>query len=538
MKTIMKYLHALLSIIIIFTLFGGCSGKTVNITETVKQNTQTSRETGNGSEDLIMLPIVKSPIKLKYWVVLANEAIPAIKSFDENEVYKELERRTGIKVEFIHTIDAQKKEQFNLMVASNDLPDIIEGNLTKDYPGGVEKAISDGIYLKLNEHVNKYAPNFKKLLKSNPEIEKQTVLHDGTLWCFPCIQKEEEPPWKGPYMRGDWLEDLGFEVPTTLDEWYTVLRAFKEKKGATAPLLAEKNGMDNRGASLLSAYGLFNGFLQKEGKVIYGPIEPQFKDFLTTVNKWYSEGLIDKNFPTRDKKSYDAMITYGKAGAWFGSYGETDTYMLAAKDESSFKIVPLPYPTLKPGDKVHFRQTNFHNKEYYTIITTACKNVSEAVKWLDYHYSDEGALLINYGIKDVSYTMENGEPKLTDFMLKNPKGLSFLQMAWIYKIHMAPYLREPINAYYISDLSRRSMEVWGQAGKDYNMPLISLTVDENLRQSSIMSSINAYKDEMILKFMLGIEPLSKYDEYVNQMRKMGIDDVVKIQQTALDRYNT
>ena len=72
-------------------------------------------------------------------------------------------------MEYIHPNDQQTAEQFNLMIASDELPDVIEydwtGRSAGSYPGGPEKAIQDGVILELNDLIDQYAPNLKKNLK-------------------------------------------------------------------------------------------------------------------------------------------------------------------------------------------------------------------------------------------------------------------------------------------------------------------------------------------------------------------------------------
>lgn len=132
-------------------------------------------------------------VTLKYWVRFDSTYI---KSLEENIVFQELEKRTNIKIDFITPPAGQSTESYNLMIASGDLPDIVDdGGM---YPGGGAKAVADGIYLKLNDYIDKYAPNYKKAMAANPSIERQAKEDDGTIWCFHMIQLDQEPPWAGP----------------------------------------------------------------------------------------------------------------------------------------------------------------------------------------------------------------------------------------------------------------------------------------------------------------------------------------------------
>ena len=98
----------------------------------------------------------------------------------------------------------------------------------------------------------------------------------------------------------DWLDELGLEVPTTMDEWHTVLTAFKEKKGAAAPYTFEyTNNQYLTSDPFAYAYGTNRSFyVGSDGKVHFGATEEGYKEFLTTMAQWYGEGLIDPDLAT------------------------------------------------------------------------------------------------------------------------------------------------------------------------------------------------------------------------------------------------
>jgi len=161
--------------------------------------------------------------KLTYWYPFNSTYI---KSISDNVVIQEMEKVSGIKIDFVTPTAGQESESFNLMIASGEYPDIIsEGG----YKGGGLAAVQDGVYLKLNDELAKYAPNYSNLMKLNPDIAKQAKEDDGTIWSFRCIQAAEEPAWAGPMIRKDYLDELGLQIPQTIDDWHTVLTAFKEK---------------------------------------------------------------------------------------------------------------------------------------------------------------------------------------------------------------------------------------------------------------------------------------------------------------------
>src|SRR5579859_5703009 len=190
-------------------------------------------------EDLT-LPIVTQPLTLTYWAPMSTNVAASMKSFGEMGCYVELEKRTGIHLDFQHPPLQQEQDQFNLLVASGKYPDVIEFDWLHSYAGGPTKAIKDGVIIRLNDPIDRYAPNIKKILADHPEWRKQLVTDEGDIYCFPFIRSDPLLlTFIGPVIRADWLDKLALKVPATLDEWHTMLKAFKDQnangKGDTLP---------------------------------------------------------------------------------------------------------------------------------------------------------------------------------------------------------------------------------------------------------------------------------------------------------------
>ncbi|MGE5551199.1 MAG: extracellular solute-binding protein [Bacteroidota bacterium] len=490
---------------------------------------------------------------LKYWMELHQNTALITKNFGDLPLAKELEKRTGVKVEYIHPAVASQgvgatgraTEAFNLMVASGDLPDIIE-YYWRYIPGGPSAGIRNGIILNLNEPIKKWAPNLRAFLRKNPEIDKMVKTDEGNYFCFPFIRGEGPLlSTAGLIVRKDWLNDLGLPLPTTIDEWYVMLKAFKEKKGATAPLTIQKGDLRN---DFANAFGVFaptmgNGFYVDRGKVKYGWIEPGFKNFYATMNKWFKEGLLDPNFSTVSSSTIDANITSGKSGAAHGSGGSGIGRWLPVLQKANPKadLAGTAWPAAKKGEKVAkfgYCQAIWPGEGGNAAISTKCKNVEAAVRLLDYNYSPEGSLLMNFGIQGISYTMVNGKPTYTETIMKAPAITQ--EMSKYMRGHTnGPFVQDPgyIQQYYNLPQQQQAQALWMKTDAvKYQLPPVTPTVDEVAEVGRIMSDITTYNDEMFMKFILGTEPIENFDKYVAQVKKLGIDRAIAIYQAAYDRY--
>jgi putative aldouronate transport system substrate-binding protein len=490
---------------------------------------------------------------LTYWVPNHPAAASQMNTYAGMGMYKEMEKLTGVKVEFQHPpLDpAQQKEQFNLMMTTNQLPDIIEYTWTgpTGYQGGPEKAIQDNKIIKLNDLIDKYAPNLKKLLTDHPDWKKQIMTDNGSIYAFPFLRGDDKVRvFFGPAIRQDWLDKLGLKMPTTIDEWYNVLKAFKEKdpngngKADEIPIYLDKDLFDTD-APFMGAWGINNSFYQDGGKVKFGPIQPEFKDFLATMNKWYKEGLLDKDFAAPNAKLLDNKMTTNLLGATavFNGGGIGKYAGLMKDKDPKFNLVATPYPVLKAGDKPIWGQKDFAANGVGAAITTSDKNPIETVKWLDYAYGEKGDLLFNYGIEGESYTMQNGKAVIKPELLNPPAGTSSQQALAKYTraTWSAPFvLSDNFQLQYLAlPQQRDALAIWSKPTVERKMPLVTPTQDESSKFASIMTDINTYKDEMLLKFIMGVEPIDNFDQYVKKIQSMGIDNAIQIQQAALERFN-
>jgi putative aldouronate transport system substrate-binding protein len=356
-------------------------------------------------------------------------------------------------------------------------------------------------------------------------------------------------PCYGPCMRQDWLDKLGLKVPSTIDEWYTVLKAFKEKdpngngKSDEIPYITYGgSGLQH----LYGAWGLVYGLCQKDGKVVFGCIEPEFKDYLTTMNRWYTEGLIYADYLTGNRKKMEQLFSSDVAGAIY----DWSTFLAVFVETAGpviegFNLMQVPWPK-GPNGKCEYTVGLMVNNRVQGIgasISSVCKYPLEAFKMLDYLYSTDGRLLTEMGIEGVSYTMVNGEPKYTDAVLNDPTGLSPDAAASKYAIPhhngfstvtVTSWSQEAFLGKY-GDMFR-NCDIWGNGGKNMLLPMISLTSAESADASRILADINTYMVEHINKMIMGQEPLTNFDRFVTDIKNMGVDEVIKINQAAVDRF--
>lgn len=486
---------------------------------------------------------------LTYWAGLSNNAASIKSNLEDIPFFQEWKRRTGVNVTFMNPPLNQGKEAFNVMITSGHLPDMIEYEWM-NYPGGPEKAIHDGIILPLNELIEEHAPHFKQFLEDHPEIDRQIKTADGSYYVFPFIQAEDKlRTYQGPIIRKDWLDELKLPVPETIEEWHTVLTAFKEQKGVPAPLtiLGNSNPLSGiESGGFIGAYGIRKGFYMEDGVVKFGPMEPEYKEFLALFRSWYAEGLIDQHFATTDTETQDMNMTMERSGAaiWNAGAG-IGTWLPKIKEERpSAELIAAPYPVLHEGMRPKFGQLAPEvGISGGVALSGSIQNAEAAIRMLDYGYGEEGHLLFNFGMEGLSYEMIDGYPTYTDLILNNKDKLSPSQALAMYTraSYFGPFVQDIryLEQYYTLPEQKEAIQIWADTDASLHLlPALPKSEMENAELSAIMQEVDKHVDEVSLKMIMGIEPLSEFDSYIQQLKSMNMEQAIAIQQQALDRYNS
>ncbi len=432
-----------------------------------------------------------------------------------------LQKNTGIKLNFVCVQD-HGDDTLDLLLSSSSLPDIIEYNWD-DYKYSPQWLVDYGYLYELNPLIEEYSPNFKKYLEENPTIAKQIQSTRGKYYSYPLIRCDSSlrTGLSGLIIREDWLKDLGLSVPVTIEDFEKVLLAFKHEKNAVYPFV-DHAAYD----SILSAFGIKHGFyINKEGKVCYGPSDAVFKDALTLLRRWYELGLIN----TDGRMSYNIVSQYlinGKSGMAFGYAGSLlDTVNEALKKENSmFRFCGISNPVLSASDA----PISFAGEKAFTssaAITTSCEFPELAAQLLDYGYSREGQLFYNFGTEDDDFDKITDSDNLNYDYIRSYSTGPFLQLPEYYE------------AYLRSDILKEASKTWKlNCRSDMTLPVLQFTNEEHKEAVSIEKEITTYVNEMFFKFIIGAEELSSFDSYIKSLEQMQLDRLLEIYNTAYARY--
>jgi len=491
--------------------------------------------------DLSSYPI-ETDVTLTYFRSLPGTLSTLVENYGETEFAKQHTERTGIKIEYIHPAAGAVSESINLMIASNELADIIENNWLTGYRGGVVRAMQEKVIIDIGEY-KEYAPGIFKLFSENPEWDKASKTDDGRYFGFPKIMGAPRLRISnGPAVRMDWLRDLGLEEPETIEEWEVMLTAFKEKKGATAPLSLNSGGI----SQLITILGANNGTYVKDGKVVYGPMQPEYKEAVATAADWFKKGLLDQNIASVDSKMLTNQIVTGKTGAasCAGGAGIGTYQPSGVKNDPNFDFAGVRFPSKVKGELSHRSNINhpvIHDAT--AAVTSQCDYPELAIRFLDYLYTDEGYMFANFGVEGDTYTMVDGVPTYTEKITNNPDGLLMSQALGM-NVRCTggssfSCAEEYIDQYYGLPQQRKALDAWtlnAEEASKYIVPAIMPTAEESEEYANLMTEIDKYKAQMLMKFIMGIEPMEKFDDFTAELERLGVERAMELQTEALKRY--
>ena len=319
-----------------------------------------------------------------------------------------IEQATNTELEIIQVPTKELDNKLNILLASGDRPDIIQCE-TETMES---QLLSAGILLPINEYWDNY-PNIKNGRdEATWDLMRYT---DGNIY---SIGINNPNPLSIIAYRQDWLDKLGLEVPTTLDEYYKVATAVAKED-------PDGNGVDDTFAfggyqnvdttwfdHIFGAYGaLPNYWMLQDGHLVNGSIQPGMKDALVFLNKMYADGLIDPEFVTDDPKRWQQKVKSGVFGA-----GVTKIHIFDQNNWSNYYepfIQAYPEgkhvygPVLKGGceNPVGIRMAS-ERGWLRTFISKDSKNIDACLRLIDYLMSEEGNRFAQYGVEGEHYKWE------------------------------------------------------------------------------------------------------------------------------------
>jgi len=403
----MKKIRLALAASLVITLLAGCSSKTGTVSQPTISNTGGDTLTGSPSKDT-----EKKSIKLTLFDQNTGDPFT-------NPVAKAITDKTGVTVE-VQQPTGNPVEKLNLMLASNSLPDVLLISRGSDI---MNKYIATGAVVPLNELIDQYGPNIKKMYGDTLKRTKST---DGKNYYLANWYGLEQYPVFGFLMRMDLLKELGVGDKVnngqafTAQEFEDLLKNFKEKfptLNGKASVPMTLNG-ENVGAITGTFKGMFGmmPYYNVDGELKKDIRDPKYLEMIKYINSLYLQGLLDKEWPTLKTKQYEQKLSTGNVfatadaswnvGAPNGLL-KADEKDLAKQDERQFYQYKVVAPGVDPAKTTYGPKSSLGWDG--VSISKTNKDPVATIKFLDYLASEEGQYLLMWGIEGKDWDMKDGK---------------------------------------------------------------------------------------------------------------------------------
>ena len=542
----------------------GNAGSAANTENTGNADTQASSGTGSVEVNETGYPITSEEIT----VTAAGPMPSGCEDWSQLAVIDEYANRLGIRLD-CDFYETDWETQLTLKVAGDELPDMLIGCSMN--VSDVNEWGGEGYFLDLSQYMD-LMPNLKAYFDQYPELEAYCTTSDGHIYGLPKLKVDMTDRLTRSFINKQWLDNLGLSMPTSIDEYYDVLVAFKEQDANgngdpddEIPLLftSDSGGYTALEKTLLDAYGIFttdpNYVLQADesGKVELANINDTYKEYLKFMHRLYAEGLMEQEAFTITGDE----ITTKQQGDVYGSFGcGSAPFVMANKDisyDANWMALSGMSSELHPK-----REASIASPVQNSILVAVNGNTEypEALaRFIDYFYTEEGMLSATKGYEGVTFDMVQDDLLGKEVpQMRVPDGYTSGE-EFRYK---GAVLNEALNlvernidrqAMFESDRevleNPEFVEQYGWAARVIDAfkadgvtgveayPVVSYTSDEVEERGAVYKDITTYLKQARAQFITGELDLDKdWDTYVNTLNQMNLGRLLEIEQAAYDRY--
>ncbi|BCJ98223.1 extracellular solute-binding protein [Anaerocolumna chitinilytica] len=482
--------------------------------------------------------------------ILTSAEATSTQNPEEKVIYQRIKKETNVNVDWTCYVKDQFVDKRNLVLAKgSNLPDII---LNADM-GTLDllKYGSQGLIVPVEDLIDKYMPNLKKVLDDNPSYRKLITAPDGHIYSFPWIEqlgtgKEAIQAIGGmPFINKAWLDQLGLKMPTTTEEFVNVLTEFKNKIPNSIPMSFRINGGNEDLGFILGAFGYGDNpdhiMVDQNNKVLYSVADEGYKEGITWLHTLQEKGLIDPEAYTQDWATLVAKGKEDRYGVYFGwdNLGVPGT---------AASYVPMPALKGPNGEANAPRQSGTAEGGFQAgraVITSDCKNLELAAKWIDLMYEPLQSIQNNWG----TYS-EDGKDNI--FVLKDDGTLSHTPLDSLkvspWEARCAQMVGGPLavlNSYYGKyttcppDALER-MDFVKSYVKDmkYDMvyPNVFMSQEDSETLAQCETGIKQYAEQKKAEWILNGGVEKEWDSYLQKLDQLGLKKYLEIKQKYLDAY--
>ncbi|MDT2979720.1 extracellular solute-binding protein [Enterococcus casseliflavus] len=338
------------------------------------------------------------------WMAMLHTASPP-----SGDVTQKLEEYTGVEIDFTWVPDASKTERLNAALASNSLADIV--SLTEINNTTVRSSLASGMFWDVEPYLEEF-PNLAEI--SEDRLESSRI--DGRIYGVPFLKPIAR---YGVLVRKDWLDNLGLDVPSTLEELAAVAQAFTEDdpdgNGADDTVgFVERDESFNVGFRSLSGYfGADNWFtITDDDEVMPSFMQPEYKEAMEWFRNIYDNGWMNSDFAVMAKNDQKNYIVQGRGGIVLSGLQEVRNYIddAAGTDEEHMEWVLINDIVHENVERRILSDTNGGMGGWLAIPKNNVETEEDlrvVLKFINDLMDEEPFTLMTQGIEGVHYEIDD-----------------------------------------------------------------------------------------------------------------------------------
>ncbi|MCL2003024.1 MAG: extracellular solute-binding protein [Oscillospiraceae bacterium] len=465
--------------------------------------------------------------------------------------YEELEKETGVKVDFTVVKEADWNTQLNLMFISGQYPDLI---IRPNESFNIEEyGVTQGIIIPLDGYIQANMPNYAPRLDMNRSGEIMRA-SDGRMYYIGYMSAQGVVNNAHWFINTTWLDAVGKQVPTTIDELTDVLRAFRDQRPGTGDNIYPMSGGGDINHQTNGIYTYFSMFgvplqyfvyacIDDGGTVVFPGFMDGFREALEWLAMCYDEDLLDKEALTQDDGGMNMKINNDEVG--FQTYLRLINTAWSDPDTTQHWQPILP-PAAARGATVP-RDYSTDLPAYGAVLTSANKYIPQTLRWLDAQFETERMLAatngpsrpggpidptleLRDGVWHVTYVPENNE--LFRYVPVT-QGQFFAPGDYIFDIFDMPPHR--VERY----VNSQSYEAAGIVENNSYLTLTRLvkpSADEATRLHRLYEDIHKFMQERIAAFIVNGVTDAGWQSFVDDAANVGVGEYIETYQSLYDAY--
>lgn len=559
MRRSLKKTGLLLSMILILTLLTGCSFGPLGAKRTEKTDVDVpsaeGRENWNKAETS---PLGKYPELVTYTLGQMkgtnNSNLPDGQTYEDNAYTRYLKKTLNIQNENVFMESEERyDEALNILVKDRNLPDVF---LVSDRETLEELVDNDLVEDLTDVYKNCASDKIKEMYESYGEELLASGTFDGKLFALPETAIDDGPQLL--WLRRDWMEQLGLNEPKTLEEAFSVIRAFQENRmGAEdgedpVGLVCDPGlvGTVSTSYSVDSVFESFGAYPQQwikdsNGEVVYGSLTEETKEALSYLRELYKQGILDPDFALRAQNNIRDLVVNGKCGAFFGLWWTPNNPLMDEYRQNKETDWEPYYLTADAKQRTEVYSTFRDNK--YVVVRKGYEHPEIVMKILsvlfDYsRYEAEDADEVN------SYFALNVDPTARPLMI----NVDYNEATYRVTRHIREALyspgtsktREELSAIEVSyfdackeylETDVPSVEAW--AAYKSRIAAVGLLVDANYHapekkylgdgEGEIPQTLRSLEKNAFIQIIMGKKPVSFFDSFVEEWYRKGGDSLTE-----------